>query len=106
MLPVAMMTDVVLPKGPIGMGITLLQVVVALTAYNAERTNPMEYSKFASIKEGKLNNPIPSKLGMFIIYAPATIAAFLHTFAGVFQHTSPAASLLFVHFFKRTLEAL
>jgi very-long-chain enoyl-CoA reductase len=105
MLP-AMMADVVPPRGAIGMGITLLQVAVTLTTYSAERTNPMEYSKFASIKEGKLKHPIPSKLGMFIIYAPATVIAYLYAFAGAFQNTSPAATLLFVHFLKRTLEVL
>lgn len=101
-----MMTDIAPPRGAIGLGITLLQVAVTLTTYNAERTNPMEYSKFATIKEGKLKNPVHSKLGMFIIYAPATIAAYLYAFSNVLQNTSPAASLLFVHFLKRTLEVL
>jgi hypothetical protein len=102
---VHLITAIATPTGAFSIGITLLQAAMVCVTYNGERTNPMEYSKFASIKEDKLKNPIPSKLGMLIIYAPATLVASLYAFSDHFP-SSLVAPLIFLHFLKRTLETL
>jgi hypothetical protein len=93
------------PASVVGAGLTILQVVACATSYKNERTNPGEYSKFASMKEGKMKQSIPSKTGMLIIYAPATFVAGLFAFVDGLP-SSAAAPLLFIHFLKRTLEVL
>ena len=94
------------PPGPFCTLIAVLQCLTIATSYGQETTNPFEYSKFASGK--KLNDPIPTKNGMFRIYVPATIVAALisayqYCFAGE-EVFSLAAPLLFIHFMKRSLE--
>jgi hypothetical protein len=97
------------PSGVVGIASTLFQVVVLCSSYTAERTSPSEYSKFASLKEDTLKNPIPGQLGMWIIYTPAMIAAALYTFlveSSSISMLSPSlvAPLLFIHYFKRVAE--
>ena len=95
------------PPGPGGLVIAALQCFAVAGSFAQESQNPTEYSKFASGKQ--LDNPIPSKSGMFRIYVPSAIAA-----AGItawqqlgsndsanFSWVTP---LLFVHFLKRCLE--
>eukprot|EP00977_Amphora_coffeiformis_P007825 scaffold1719_cov186-Amphora_coffeaeformis.AAC.3 len=94
------------PPGPFCTLIAAFQCLSIATSYGRETANPFEYSKFASGK--KLDDPIHTKNGMFRFYVPATIvgaliSAYQYFLAGkdVF---SLAAPLLFVHFFKRSLE--
>jgi hypothetical protein len=100
-----------LPSGVVGIASTVFQVAVLCSSYTVERTSPSEYSKFASLKEDTLKNPIPGQLGMLIIYTPSMIAAALYTFLGQSSLSwgsvlSPSlvAPLLLIHFFKRVAE--
>jgi hypothetical protein len=98
-----------LPSGVAGIAASVLQVALLSFSYKAERTAPSEYSKFASVKEDTLKNPIPGQLGMWIIYTPAMIAAALYTFLGQSSSISMLSSslvapLLLIHYFKRVAE--
>jgi hypothetical protein len=83
------------------LALAAFQVLVAATSFSNERSKPTAYSKFAS--DVKLDRPIPSQLGMFGIYIPATITALT---AMYFQSAtfSSVTALLFLHFLKRDLE--
>jgi hypothetical protein len=93
------------------------QVAGILGGYVSECKNPMPYSKFAiSTKQNEGSDErrpkmIPSRMGMLIIYVPATIVAF------VFQCMLPllwddmrtpsvAGWMVLAHFVKRDLEVL
>ncbi|KAL3921494.1 MAG: hypothetical protein SGARI_006669 [Bacillariaceae sp.] len=94
------------------------QLLGILGGYSGEASNPMPYSKFAAssvAKKGgsKSKMMIPSRMGMLIIYVPATIVAF------VFQCILPVISedaaaaptavagwMVLAHFLKRDLEVL
>jgi hypothetical protein len=100
-----------LPSGVVGIAATVLQVAAMCVSYKAERTSPSEYSKFARLKEDTLKNPIPSQLGMWIIYTPAMIVAAVYTFLGRSSGSSISmlpsslvAPLLLIHYFKRVAE--
>jgi hypothetical protein len=94
-----------LPSGVLGITASILQVAVLGSSYQAERTAPSEYSKFASLKEDTLKNPIPGQLGMWIIYTPAMLTAALYTFSSSSMlSTSLVAPLLLIHYFKRVAE--
>ncbi len=90
-----------------------IQFVSLLGVYKGEIDNPMQYSKFAmgSTSGKKSNAKVPSKVGMLIIYVPATIVGF------VFQCVLPyipsldytrttAGWMILAHFLKRDAEVL
>jgi hypothetical protein len=89
-----------LPSGVVGIAATVLQVAAMCVSYKAERTSPSEYSKFASLKEDTLKNPIPSQLGMWILHISWTVVGVVDF------HVTPSlvAPLLLIHYFKRVAE--
>jgi 3-oxo-5-alpha-steroid 4-dehydrogenase len=93
----------VFPIGIIGWSLPLM--MAAPMIYLSERSQPMHYSKFASIKENELKFPLSSKLGMLIIYLPALLAS-TACLCSIFESSMPVKTLMFVHFLKRTLEVL
>lgn len=86
-----------------GVGITLLQMGMALFRPFNEIRSPMQYSKFAA-DTSKYNDPIPGRTGMFIVYAPAFLMSLYLWVASPRNET--VALLLLVHFAKRVLEVL
>jgi protein-S-isoprenylcysteine O-methyltransferase Ste14 len=87
----------------------VIQLIMICTMYKGEIESPMPYSKFAptsaSSKGKKLEGMVSSKIGMLIIYVPATIAAFVFQF--LYLSTPSAAGwLVLLHFLKRDLEVL
>jgi very-long-chain enoyl-CoA reductase len=90
------------------------QALGIIGGYSGEAQNPMPYSKFAAssvAKKGGKSKMIPSRIGMLIIYVPATIVAF------VFQCILPllkkdastpsvAGWMVLAHFLKRDLEVM
>ena len=90
------------------------QLLGILGGYAGESQNPMPYSKFAAssvAKKGGAAKMVPSRMGMLIIYVPATIVAF------VFQCILPmvwedaaaptvAGWMVLAHFLKRDLEVM
>mmetsp|Transcript_22669 Transcript_22669/g.38758 ORF Transcript_22669/g.38758 Transcript_22669/m.38758 type:complete len:296 (-) Transcript_22669:64-951(-) len=113
--------------GRVGQMITILQLVVVLSSYANER-NPetrAQYSKFSQAGSGessqtKKTTPSstwPSKLAMFVIYAPALVASVVLLVLGSkndiynelsFSVPKPsiAAYLCAIHFAKRVAEVL
>jgi very-long-chain enoyl-CoA reductase len=87
----------------------VIQLVMICTMYKGEIESPTPYSKFAptsaNSKGKKLYGMVSSKIGMLIIYVPATIAAFIFQF--LFLSTPSAAGwLVLIHFLKRDAEVL
>jgi very-long-chain enoyl-CoA reductase len=114
--------------GRVGQILTALQLIVAVTSY-ANETNPetrAKYSKFASNENSsqtiKDSSSWPSKLAMFVIYAPALLSSIVLLLLGstnniykeLLQHNvninvpnpSTAAYLCTIHFSKRVAEVL
>jgi len=97
-------------------GVLLLNAIQILSifgVFKGEIDNPMPYSKFAmaTSSEKKSNPRVPSKIGMLIIYVPATIVAFVFQF--LLPHIplmssapTTAGWMAFVHFLKRDIEVL
>ena len=90
-----------------------LQILSMLGVFKGEIDNPMPYSKFAMITaaEKKSNARVPSKIGMLIIYVPATIVAFVFQFLfplipSMSSAPTTAGWMAFVHFLKRDAEVL
>lgn len=89
-----------------------LQFVGILGIFSGESENPMPYSKFAAKapSSGGPTSMVPSRLGMLIIYVPATIVAlFCQIVLPSFWHdvlATPAGWLVIAHFLKRDLEVL
>jgi hypothetical protein len=102
-----------------------VQLIGIVGIFHGEANNPMPYSKFATQaststkkkEDGKTSSSsssvmVPSRLGMLIIYVPATIVAFVCQILlppfhqGVPVAATPAGMLVLVHFLKRTLEVL
>jgi very-long-chain enoyl-CoA reductase len=92
-----------------------MQCVALAGIYQGESENPAPYSKFAaslidSGNDGGTRPMIPSKLGMLIIYVPATIVAAIYQclLPTIFENTLPtlAGWMLLAHFTKRDLEVL
>merc|ERR1719343_1067217 len=76
-----------------------------------ERTSPVPYSKFANLSATAAEAKVPSKIGMLMIYVPATIVAFVFQFilpqlAMVSHKPTTAGFLVFAHFLKRDAEVL
>ena len=89
-----------------GNALLAFQLVSTATSYSSEAAGtPAPYSKFASNTAKKLPFPVPSRLGMLVIYVPALIASSYHL-----SSSSPTATftslLSTIHFGKRTLETL
>jgi hypothetical protein len=92
------------------------QVAGILGGYFSECKNPMPYSKFAiSTKknddnEKQLPKMIPSRVGMLIIYIPATIVAlvFQCVLPVMWNEKAPTVAgwMVLAHFVKRDLEVL
>lgn len=93
------------PRGALGTTMAILQLVVTVSCYFDERTKPTQYSKFASMKDDLMKNPIPSRLGMLIIYGPSSVVGALILMCELLPPT-PVGPLVFLHFFKRALETL
>jgi len=97
-------------------GVLLFNVIQFLTIcgiYKGEKDSPMPYSKFAmaNSSEKKSTLRVPSKIGMLIIYVPATIVAFFFQFVlphiASMSHTPTTAGwMVFAHFLKRDAEVL
>jgi 3-oxo-5-alpha-steroid 4-dehydrogenase len=87
-------------------GVAALQCFAIAGSFGNEKSNPTPYSKFAAAGTKHNTNPIPSRDGMFRIYLPSTIVAAIGTLTTYQQSDSFSlvAPLLFVHFFKRSLE--
>lgn len=87
--------------------ITVLQLLVLVSAGAQETKEPMGYSKFA--QKVTLKREISSKTGMIISYVPALLYCVWDL--GLPSETPPtmrwmAAVCLIIHFAKRTLEVL
>jgi protein-S-isoprenylcysteine O-methyltransferase Ste14 len=91
------------PSGVFGYSLAALQTFVAVTSFSNESSDPTPYSKFAAVKDGKLEDPISSKDGMLRIYAPSTIVACLFMLV---SDMKPVTPLLLVHFVKRLFEVV
>lgn len=97
-------------------GVLLFNVIQFLTIcgmYKGEIDNPMPYSKFSTANSSgkKSEVRVPSKIGMLIIYVPATVVAFIFQFVlphiGSMSITSTIAGwMVFLHFLKRDAEVL
>lgn len=87
------------------------QIIGILGIYSGEAENPMPYSKFAAKATGNDERTmIPSRMGMLIIYVPATIVAFFYQMVlpSFWENVmaTPAGWLVLAHFFKRDLEVM
>lgn len=79
-----------------GLAVTGLQAVAVATQSKAAAETP--YSKFAA----ESNLSVPSRVGMLVIYLPATLTA-----AWMSQSDAPlVTNLLLLHFVKRVIETL
>lgn len=89
-----------------------LQFLTVCGIYKGEIDSPMPYSKFGMATKGKNSNVrVPSKIGMLIIYVPATIVAFIFQFivpqlASMSYSPTTAGWMVFAHFLKRDAEVL
>jgi hypothetical protein len=93
------------PPGAWGAAIAALQVVMISGRYSEEMTGtPFQYSKFATDESAFKATAIPSKVGMFLFYAPAAVASLIMLFASFGQYETTL--LLFLHFLKRDLEVV
>lgn len=90
-----------------------LQVLPLVGIFKQESDSPMPYSKFAmtTSEQKKSTAMVPSKIGMLIIYVPATIVAFVYQFLlplipSMSYEPTIAGWMTFVHFLKRDAEVL
>ncbi len=89
-----------------------IQFLSLLGVYKGELDNPMPYSKFAMTNTSKKSSQrVPSKIGMLIIYVPATIVGFVFQFVlpniSSMDYTATTAGwMVLAHFLKRDLEVL
>jgi 3-oxo-5-alpha-steroid 4-dehydrogenase len=87
----------------------VFQLVGITGVFSGEAENPMPYSKFAG-KATASTSMIPSKIGMLIIYGPATIISLVYqTLLPLLWHNAtatPAGWLVIAHFLKRDLEVM
>lgn len=88
-----------------------LQLINVFAGYNGELKSATPYSKFAHTSSAEQKEAmIPSRLGMLIIYGPATITGMLYLLVLplYFESFQPslAAWMVLIHFAKRTLEVV
>ncbi|KAG7359751.1 3-oxo-5-alpha-steroid 4-dehydrogenase-domain containing protein [Nitzschia inconspicua] len=100
---------------PVVLAYNAFQVVGIAGSYFSESKNPMPYSKFAvSSKKNddgtSTTKMVPSRVGMLIIYVPATIVALAVQWflLPLIKDSTPTVAgwLVFAHFVKRDLEVL
>lgn len=89
------------PPGVTGALVAAFQTFLVFGRFAGEIDSPAPYSKFAPTDPSKCDDPIPSRLGMTIVYSPAAIV-------GLYYYLSSpenlAALLLTGHFLKRLAE--
>jgi hypothetical protein len=97
----------------IGWSIHFLLILALPMIYLQERSQPMAYSKFASVQEdneGIKSIQIGSQLGMLIIYLPAVFLCTGFLLYSDFKSNNNLSIvillMMWVHFWKRTLEVL
>lgn len=105
--------SVFINKHPGVLAYNVFQLLSIIGGYRGETSNPMPYSKFVTSSvdnKGGKSKMVPSRVGMLIIYVPATIVAVVfQCLSSVLWENSTstvAGWLVFVHFLKRDLEVM
>eukprot|EP00538_Stauroneis_constricta_P002619 CAMPEP_0119562840 /NCGR_PEP_ID=MMETSP1352-20130426/21730_1 /TAXON_ID=265584 /ORGANISM="Stauroneis constricta, Strain CCMP1120" /LENGTH=265 /DNA_ID=CAMNT_0007611335 /DNA_START=118 /DNA_END=912 /DNA_ORIENTATION=- len=93
------------PSNVLGYALTAFQLFAISAIYKEERNAPAQYSKFANDAKKKPKDPVPSRVGMMIIYTPAFLVSLCFQFVPYLPKCT-AALLLTIHFAKRCFEVL
>lgn len=112
-----MLPSIIVNTQPGVLAYNAFQVAGIAGSYFSESKNPMPYSKFANSNNEKKDDDdndksptmIPSRIGMLIIYVPATIVALaVQCLLPLIWDSTPTVAgwMVFAHFLKRDLEVL